>query len=130
MSAGTAQPLGLEAGDCDAEPGPMTVAEFVAAIWPSSTRTRTASELRDLERILDVATAIAQRYAPAAPQALVNAAIVRFGGYMTQADFGTIRSETLGPRSREYVVNHAAMWRNSGAAALLTNHRRRRGGAC
>ena len=80
-------------------------------------------------RLLVVATEVVTRYAPNAPEVLANEAVIRFAGYLTSADYGAVRSETLGPMSVEYVTNHAAMFRNSGAEALLTRFKRRRAGA-
>ena len=48
---------------------------------------------------------------------------------LVQNDYGTIRTEEIGPKRVEYHLNHAAMFRNSGAAALLTRHKRRRAGS-
>lgn len=81
------------------------------------------------QRIHAAAVQMVTDYAPDAPTEIVNEAIVRLGGYLAQSDFGTIRSETLGPQSFEFVTNHAAMFRNSGAMALLTRYKRRRAGA-
>ena len=80
-------------------------------------------------RLLAVATEAVTRYAPNAPEALANEATIRFAGYLAQSDYGTIRTESIGPMSVEYVTNHAAMFRNSGAEALLTRFKRRRAGA-
>ena len=80
-------------------------------------------------RVLAVATEAVQHYAPEAPEALQNEAVIRFGGYLLAADYGPITDETIGPRSASYVTNHAAMFRNSGAAALLTRYRIRRAGS-
>ena len=77
------------------------------------------------------ASAMVERYAPGAPQALKDEAVIRFAGYLAQADFGGFRSEgqgvggTPGP---EYVTNHAPAFRNCGAAMLLTPWRVRRAG--
>ena len=76
-----------------------------------------------------VASAMVEEYAPGAPQELKNEAVIRFAGYLAQSDFGTIRKEDIGPQSFEYVTNHAAMFRNSGAAALITRWKIRRAGA-
>ena len=46
--------------------------------------------------------------------------MIRFAGYLAQSDFGPIAKETTGPQSRDYVTNHAAIFRNCGAAALLS----------
>lgn len=80
-------------------------------------------------RLLAVATEAVQAYAPNAPEALANEATIRFAGYLAQSDYGTIRTESVGPMTVEYVTNHAAMFRNSGAEALLTRFKRRRAGA-
>ena len=80
-------------------------------------------------RLLAVAAEVVETYAPDAPDVLQNEAVIRFAGYLAQSDFGTIRTEEIGPKRIEYHLNHAAMFRNSGAAGLLTGHKRRRAGA-
>ena len=90
---------------------------------------RTDAPAAVAERLLQVAARAVLDYAPEAPVALLNEAAIRFGGYLAQSDFGAVRSESLGPASVEYNLNHAAAFRNSGAAALLTNYKRRRAGA-
>ena len=89
----------------------------------------TGAPLAVAERLLQVAARTVLDYAPQAPVVLLNEAVVRLGGYLAQSDFGGVRSETTGPVSVEYNLNHAAAFRNSGAAALLTRHKVRRGGA-
>lgn len=79
-------------------------------------------------RVLAVAVAVVEEYAPAAPVALKNEAVLRFGGYLLGSDYGGVRSESIGPRQVEYITNSATMFRNSGAAALLTRYRVRHGG--
>lgn len=76
----------------------------------------------------EAAAARVEAYAPDAPQALRDEAAIRFAGYLAQADFATVKSETIGPRSTEYNMDHAAAWRNSGAAMLLSPWRVRRAG--
>ena len=80
-------------------------------------------------RLLAVATEVVERYASNAPEALQNEAVTRLAGYLGQSDYGTIRQEAIGPKSVEYHLNHAAMFRNSGAESLLTRYKVRRGGA-
>ena len=82
------------------------------------------------ERVLPVAVRMVLDYAPAAPTEMLNEAVVRFGGYLLASDFGGVRTETLGPMSVEYQLNHAAAFRNSGAALLLTRYKVRRGRSC
>ena len=89
----------------------------------------TGASLERATRVLAVATAAVIQYAPAAPEALQNEAVIRFGGYLLGSDYGPITDESIGPRSASYVTNHAAMFRNSGAAALLTRYRVRRAGS-
>ena len=89
-----------------------------------------AEDMSVAAQLLAVATAMVEDYAPNAPEALQNEAVVRFAGYLAQSDFGTIRREEIGgARSVEYTQNHAAAFRNSGAEMLLTRHRMRRAGA-
>lgn len=87
------------------------------------------SDLDRAGRVLAVATAIVVEYAPHAPAALLNEAVIRLSGYLTQSDYGGIREEKMGPREVAYQMNHAMMFRNSGAQALLTRWKRRRAGA-
>ena len=60
-----------------------------------------------------------EREAPGAPQSVKNQAVVRYCGYMAQADFGTIRQESIGPKDTQYVVNHQRAWINCGAKSIL-----------
>lgn len=76
-----------------------------------------------------VAAAMVEREAPGAPEAVKDEALIRFAGYLAQSDFGAIPKESLGPHSIDYVTNHAAAFRNSGAAMLLSRWRVRRAGA-
>lgn len=88
----------------------------------------TSAELARSARVLTVATQAVTDYAPQAPEAMQLEAVLRFGGYLLSSDFGTVRKETDGPFDTEYVTNHAAAFRNSGAAMLLTRYKVRRGG--
>ena len=93
-----------------------------------------AADLEDTvtaARLLAVATQVVEDYAPGAPEVLQNEAAIRFAGYLGSgpSGFGAVKQTTVGPLTVEVPVNHAAMFRNSGAAALLTRHRVRRGGA-
>ena len=87
-----------------------------------------ASDLPRLERMLAVATEVVESYAPNAPEVIQNEAAIRFVGYLAQADYGTIRSESAGGRSVEYHLNHSTAFRNCGAEMLLTRYKKRRAG--
>ena len=77
----------------------------------------------------ELAAALVERYAPAAPAAVKDEAVIRFAGYLAQSsNYGAIRKGGVGPLSIEYITNHASMFRNCGAAALLTNWKIRRAG--
>ena len=87
------------------------------------------ADLSRAERVLPAAREMVEQYAPGAPDAPKVEAIIRFGGYLLGSDHGGIAKESIGPRDVEYTVNHAAAFRNSGAAMLLTRWRVRRAGA-
>ena len=74
------------------------------------------------------ASALVEDYAPDAPQAVRDEALIRCAGYLAGSDFGGIASESIGPQSYTWTVNHADMFRRSGAAALLSSWRVRRAG--
>ena len=88
-------------------------------------------ELGRAQRLLDAATAVIERYAPAAPVSLKNEATIRFCGYLTGSDYGGVRSESIGPRAVVYTSpsNNPAAFRSCGAAGLLTHYKRRRAGS-
>ena len=76
----------------------------------------------------EMASARVEKEAPGAPQAVKDEATIRLAGYWASADFAVIRKETIGPRDVEYVVNHAAAFRNCGAYGLLSPWKVRRAG--
>ena len=80
-------------------------------------------------RLLTVASRVVNDYTPDTPDEVANEAVIRLAGYWFGSDFGGIRSETLGPMSVSYASNHAAAFRFSGAAGLLTRYRKRRAGS-
>ena len=89
----------------------------------------TGAEITRALRVLAVAAQVVNDYAPSAPVLLQNKAVIRFGGYLLASGYGEVRSKSIGPLTVEHVVNHAAAFRNSGAAALVTRHKVRRAGA-
>ena len=112
-------------------PWPTSPAALAAAV----TRLKEAAQGATLDsderagELGAVAAAMVEQYAPGAPGALKDEAVIRFAGYLAQSDFGSIAKEGIGPRDVEYVTNHASAFRNSGAAMLLTRWRVRRAGA-
>ena len=85
------------------------------------------------DRLYAVAVNQVQEYAVRAPSPNKHEAILRYAGYLWQSGdphgSGALRGETFGPKSLEFVSNHSAAFRNSGAAAVLTRWKRRRAGA-
>ncbi len=83
------------------------------------------------ERLLPVATALVERFAPSAPEAVQNEAVVRFSGYMhlSSGSYGALRRTEVGSVQLEYQSNAGLGFRNSGAGALLGPWRGRRAGA-
>lgn len=98
----------------------LTAAALAAAI---------GAETATAERLLPVATALVERYAPDAPEALQNEAVVRCGGYLHEMPGASIRSEATGDIRTSYAANNMSPLRHSGAIALLSPWKARRGGA-
>ena len=78
----------------------------------------TAEETAEVTRLLGVASEAVTKYAPDAPEATANEAVVRMAGYMLDAP--------LAPRGGGYA--DALFY--SGAAALLGPYRVHRAGLC
>ena len=57
----------------------------------------TGITLERATRLLTVAATLVTEYAPEAPGAVSDEAVIRFAGYLGQSDYGTVRSESLGP---------------------------------
>ena len=103
----------------------LTIAD-VATSWGTSNDANRAT------RILAAATEKVREYLGDAyadtPESVVNEAVVRFGGYLAQSDYGGVQSEGEGPLTVAYTTNHANMFRTSGAMALLSPYKVRRAG--
>ena len=102
----------------------------------------TAAELRSFlgdgnvtetraEELLAVAKARVEGYAPDAPSKIQNESVRRYAGYLLlseESGHGVVRRSKTGDSENEYITNHAAGFRNSGAESLLTGSKKRRGG--
>ena len=112
-------------------PWPTTPAALALAIarLQAAVAGRAAESDEAARALGTMASARVEREAPGAPQAVRDEAVIRYAGYMAQADFGSIQDETIGPRSTTYTVNHAAAFRLSGAYGLLAPWKVRRAGA-
>lgn len=109
--------------------------------WPNSGTMARTDAIAKLKPLIDagsdddrvnslgmVASALVERYAPDAPQEIKDESVIRCAGYIAQSDYGSIQSETIGPRDVTYRTQHAGFFRNSGAAALLAPWRVYRAG--
>ena len=127
-------------------PAPTPATDTAAALspWPATTAPvsraaaiarlkaaiagRAAQSDSEADALGAMASARVEKVAPGAPQAVKDEAVIRYAGYMAQADYGTIRQETIGPKSTEFAMNHAAAFRLSGAYGLLSPWAIRRAG--
>ena len=80
-------------------------------------------------RLLAVATALVERFAPDAPEAIQNEAAIRVCGWLAHTAPGSIAQVTTGPRTTEYAVGQKGALRHSGAMSLLSPWKVRRAGA-
>ena len=91
-----------------------------------ATATRSTAEVA--ERLLPVATELVERYAPAAPEAIQNEAVIRTSGYLAQHPADGRRSGTVGSISSSWAATHTGALRHSGAMSLLSPWKVRRAG--
>ena len=122
-------------GSETAIPGGVTLGKAAAPSSVTLTAAELAAEIGGDElsasRLLAVASVMVEQYAPEAPAALQNEAVIRFAGYLAGSAYpfyGAVASETVGPVNYSFPVNHADAFRRSGAAMLLTRYRVRRAG--
>lgn len=81
-------------------------------------------------RLLAVTKAHVERYAPFAPGGVQNEAVIRFSGYLfSSPGFGAYRKLEVGSTTLEIPPTHGPAFRNSGAMALCSPWKIRRGGA-
>ena len=83
----------------------------------------------EASRFLATVTALIDRYAPDAPDAVSNEAAIRCAGWLTEQPHAAVRSETIGDIATSYAPSMQSALRHSGAMALLSPWRVRRAGA-
>ena len=84
---------------------------------------------KDAARLLAVAMALVEQYAPGAPEAIQNEATVRTAGWLGHTPVGSISRIQTGPRETEYTPGQTGALRHSGAMSLLAPWKVRRAGA-
>ena len=82
----------------------------------------------EAERILPVAKALVERYAPGAPDEMQNEAVIRTAGWLCEQPGAAIRSESTGDIETAYAPSMMSALRHSGAMALLSPWKIRRAG--
>ena len=80
-------------------------------------------------RLLAVATELVARYAPDAPNAISNEAVIRTAGWLAEQPRAAITSETEGDIRTSYAPTMQSALRHSGAMASLSPWKIRRAGA-
>ena len=81
-------------------------------------------------RLHPVAVALVERYAPDAPDAVQDEAVIRGAGWLAESPAGAIRSEMTGDARTVFDVARASRaLRHSGAMGLLTAWKVRRAGS-
>lgn len=75
------------------------------------------------------ASALVERYAPAAPATIKNEATIRTAGYLHQQPAAGVRSTKEGEIETGYAPTHVSALRHSGSMALLSPWKVRRAGA-
>ena len=84
-------------------------------------------DLETAKRILATASALVENYASEAPQSVRNESVIRCGGWLAEQPAPTLTGENFGPVSANYRVSLSAL-RHSGAMAILSAFKKRRGG--
>lgn len=72
-----------------------------------------------LDDLIDVASAIVDRRASAAPSSVCDQAMIRMVGWLNDRSNPALGSETVGDYSSEMNTAHVSAWHYSGAASLL-----------
>ena len=113
----------------------------VLSPWPNTTATVALTAATDClkaaigedddetaKRLGSTAGALVERYAPDAPQAIKNEAVIRAAGYLREQPAAAARSESTGDISTVFAATHTSALRHSGAMALLSPWKVRRAG--
>ncbi len=77
----------------------------------------------------ETVSALVERYAPDAPQAVKNEATIRAAGWLLESPSSGIRDERGGELSAGYSPSMTGCLRHSGAMGLLSPWKSRRGGS-
>ena len=81
------------------------------------------------DRLLPVAKALVQQYGPDAPEPIQNEAVIRCAGWLADKPSSSLQSERFGDVEVQWATGQLSALRHSGAMALLSPFKVRRGGA-
>ena len=108
-------------------PAPDTAAQGYLSVAELAAAAMVKQEVA--ERLLPVGQAMVARYAPDAPVEMRNEAIIRYAGYLAQTRQHGLTKISVKDIDIEFSErSHAAAFQHSGAKALLSPWRVRRGG--
>ena len=108
----------------------MSVAERIEALGGvAALAADVGGNLVDGDRAVLAAAHLACKYAPDAPDAITREAIARCAGWLAEQPRAARMSGTVGDISSSYAVGSLSALRHSGAMALLSPWKVRRGGA-
>ena len=84
------------------------------------------TDLQTAGELLSVVVNEVEAYAPLAPGPNKREAVIRFAGYLKNAENLGVSNQTFGPKSTEIIVNHSSAFQNCGAKMLLSRYKVRR----
>ena len=116
-------------------PWPTTPAALSTAISELKDAIKPGASNESIERLGAVASARVEQFAPGAPDVIRTQAVIQFAGYLLETNlnqFGVVRDKGISidavKTDKSLTTNHAAAFRNCGAAALLSPWKIRRAG--
>ena len=87
-------------------------------------------DAQEIERLAEVCAILVCRYAPGAPMAVRREAVIRCMGWLLESQPAAItRIQSVSERAIEYTASQWSPLRHSGAMAILSPWKVRRGGA-
>ena len=110
-------------------PPPSDPAELAAAVALLAAAIGSSGDLAAAERVMRVASVTVEKYAPTAPQAAKDEAVIRMGGFLLGSDYGGVMTEGAADQTVTYAshpVGGSSAFRRSGAMGLLSPWRVRR----
>ena len=88
--------------------------------------TELGADAEQADRLLIAASEIATNFTAAAPDAVLNEAVLRIAGWLFQTPASSIKSEAAGPLRISYATHEKSALKHSGAMSLLSPYKVRR----